>query len=46
MDWRAIAYIGATVFMMVVFGALMLRAYSKGRKHSGEEAKYRMMDDD
>ena len=46
MNWDVILYIGASVFMLLVFGALMVRAYSKSRKHSGEEAKHRMMDDD
>ena len=46
MSWDMIVYLGAMVFMLLVFGALMLRAYSKGRKQTEEEAKYRMMDDD
>lgn len=46
MDWGAIIYIGLAALMFLVFGALMLNAYSKDRKESGEEAKYRMMKDD
>ncbi len=32
--------------MFAIFAAIVIRTYKKGRKESGEKAKYRMMDDD
>jgi cbb3-type cytochrome oxidase subunit 3 len=46
MDSASAYYLGVTLLMFLVFAAIVARTYSGKRKESGEQAKYRMMDDD
>ena len=46
MDWKAFAYVGATVVMFAIFALLVRRTYRRDRKDHEEAAKYRMMDED
>lgn len=46
MDLASIYYLGVTILLFLVFAAIAARTYSKKHKASGEEPKYRMMNDD
>ncbi len=46
MDLASIVYLGTTFVLFVVFAAIVVRTYSRKRRQRGEEAKYRMLDDD
>ena len=46
MDIASVYYLGVTILMFLVFLAIVVRTYSAKRKVQGEEAKYRMMEDD
>ena len=46
LDLASIYYLGVTILLFAAFAAIVVRTYSAKRKASGEEAKYRMMDDD
>lgn len=46
MDLASIYYLGVTLFLFLVFAAIVARTYSKKHKVKGEEPKFRMMDDE
>jgi cbb3-type cytochrome oxidase subunit 3 len=46
MDLASAYYLGTTVLLFLVFAAIVARTYSAKRRVTGEEAKYRMMDED
>jgi cbb3-type cytochrome oxidase subunit 3 len=46
MDLASVYYLGTTILLFLIFVAIVLHTYSDKRKVSGEEAKYRMMDED
>jgi cbb3-type cytochrome oxidase subunit 3 len=46
MDVASIYYLGITILLFLVFLAIVVYTYSGDRKARGEEAKYRMMDED
>ncbi len=46
MDLASIVYLGVTLGLFVIFVLIVIRTYSKKRRHDGEIAKYRMLDDE
>jgi cbb3-type cytochrome oxidase subunit 3 len=46
MDLASILYLGVTFGLFVIFLLIVIRTYSKKRKEQGENAKYRMLEDD
>jgi cbb3-type cytochrome oxidase subunit 3 len=46
MDLASAYYLGTTIILFLVYAAIVAHTYSGKRKASGEEAKYRMMDED
>ncbi|WP_129127449.1 CcoQ/FixQ family Cbb3-type cytochrome c oxidase assembly chaperone [Geomonas oryzae] len=46
MDSASIYYLGVTLFLFIVFAAIVARTYRKAHQAKGEEPKFRMMDDD
>lgn len=46
MDLASVYYLGVTILMFLLFAAIVARTYSGKRKVEGEQAKYRMMDDE
>ncbi len=46
MDAASIYYLGVTLFLFIVFAAIVARTYRKAHRAKGEEPKFRMMDDD
>jgi cbb3-type cytochrome oxidase subunit 3 len=46
MDLASAYYLGITILLFLVFAAIVAHTLSDKRKVSGEEAKYRMMDED
>ena len=45
MDLASACYLGVTILFLLTFAAIVIRTYSGKEKIRGEEAKYRMMDD-
>jgi len=45
MDYDVLIYLGTLVGMLAIFGALVARAYSKGRREEIEAPKRRMLED-
>ena len=45
MDIASIYYLGVSVLLFLAFIAIVARTYSKKQRVRGEQAKYRMMDD-
>ncbi|HBG06408.1 MAG: hypothetical protein A2075_21915 [Geobacteraceae bacterium GWC2_58_44] len=46
MDIASAYYLGVTILLFLIFAAIVARTYSRKRRVSGEQAKYRMMDDE
>ena len=46
MNEQVIAYLVFGICLVALFGVIIRFYYSKKRKTKGEDAKYRMMDDD
>jgi len=46
MDLAGAYYLGVTILLFAAFAAIVARTLSGKRKVSGEQAKYRMMDDE
>lgn len=46
MDLASIFYLGVTLLFVLVFAAIAVRTFSRKRKIGGEQAKFRMMDDE
>ncbi|GFO57104.1 hypothetical protein GMSM_41110 [Geomonas sp. Red276] len=46
MDLASIFYLGFTIFLFLVFAAIVARTYSPRRREQEEEPKYRMMDEE
>jgi hypothetical protein len=46
MDWASVLYLGITFGMVVIFGLIVWRTYSRKNKSRLEEPKNRMLDDD
>lgn len=46
MESQAVAYVLFGLALVVLFGIIIVHYYSKKRHHRGEEAKYKMLDDD
>ena len=40
------AFLGTTVFLLLVLGAIVVRTYRKGGEEEAERPKYRMLEDD
>ena len=46
MDTASACYLGFTIALFLVFAGIVLRTLSPKRREEGEQAKYRMLDDD
>jgi cbb3-type cytochrome oxidase subunit 3 len=46
MDLASAYYLGVTILFLLLFAAIVARTYSKKERTRGEQAKYRMMDDE
>ncbi len=46
MDWASLIYLGITAGLFIIFAAIVVRTYSRKRKHKLEEPKHRMLEDD
>ena len=46
MDLASIYYLGVTILLFLAFAVIVVRTLSAKRRESGEQAKYRMMEDE
>lgn len=46
MDGASILYLGVSFVLLVIFGLIVWRTYSRKNRERNEAAKYRMLDDD
>jgi 3-deoxy-D-manno-octulosonic-acid transferase len=46
MDLASVYYLGTTALFLVIFAAIVVRTLSKKECVRGEQAKFRMMDDE
>ena len=46
MDSASTYYLGVTILLFLIFAAIVVRTYSRKQRVRGEQAKYRMMEDD
>jgi len=46
MDLASACYLGFTILLFLLFAAIVARTLSPKRRAKGEQAKYRMMDDE
>jgi cbb3-type cytochrome oxidase subunit 3 len=46
MSLQGFIYIGLTLVLFVIFGAIVIRVYRPGRRKQMEDPKHRMLDDE